>query len=81
MTKTFHYSQLYHKYSASYVNKQIKTISYFGLYLKYGRGDLRSLLKVLRPILPTCGFFQNDRYVVKCKILKDDSPEAKDIPV
>jgi hypothetical protein len=33
------------------------------------------------PDIPTCGFSQNDRTVVKCKILKDDSPEFKDIPV
>jgi glutaredoxin-related protein len=59
----------------------LRTISYIhGLHLEHGRDYLMFTQRL--PILPTCGFSQKMiDTVVKCKILRDDSPGLEDILV
>jgi hypothetical protein len=55
------HANFYHKYFATYVNKQLKEpFPHHGLHLEHGRGLFTMFTQRLRPILPTCGFSSND---------------------
>jgi hypothetical protein len=73
----------YHKYFATYVNKQQRTISYIhGLHLEHGR-DYYDVYSTFTPDITNMWILSKmiEDTVVKCKILRDDSPGLEDILV